>query len=524
MAIHVWTGEGGGASLKILFNDEVVGDSSSLNFLSESDEISVSADPNNPSQINVYHPAQQSASNWNTHDGVQGSGIPSKVSESYRYISVPDSEGNPFNTAGYAGSVGPVTRDNTYTYSPFGAIRLVNNTSTTFTVKLSQDSVTLFEETTDPITGDGSYVLANAGTVTISNEQANGSERMANVSISIPASTILPDGGMMTIEITHNNIDTNNTFSQQIFRDSQPSGMNLTVGVPTLDVDTPKTVTTSGIEWLTLETTWLAKYDNIDNTFADTADPTPFILNAYDIGADNENINASDMDDNTWNSDNQSIEFVHTTDYDDLTYKIDASVSITAYDWGVVDSQSSVPQTTLINTQAETTELIERFNTEDYRVASDLGAWSSHSQVGDDELIVVAGRLVTHWDDYRQYLPHGVGSMLNPNYPLTSQAQSYYRVFPDKGTAYQNATLFYSGGLANTMIMNFSLDGSEWYSLNDSYLGGTLLDGDGAVTGSTSSSITFTLGTYFTSGQIYLRLVVPEEPDFYLDFLRLTWG
>ena len=525
MPIHVWNGlgGGGGGSLKVYDNEVLIGEYDAFNFITAADEVSVAQNVVTASTLNVYHPAASLASDWTLNNGVEGSAIVPSEGTQQRFVSNPTAEGNPFITNGWAGALHPVSRSNTLTYAPPGLVRFENNTTTTFTIVITYGGAEILNETTAVITANGAYATP-AGTVTITNEQANGPGRMANVSVSIPVGTMLPSGGYFDISITHNNITVNNTFNQVFFHDSQTA--ESTQAAPVLTLNTPVTYQTSAVHHLTTGTTFDAQLSDIDNYFRESTATIGGEISTATLAFNTFTYNSSVFGTRLWDTNDETHLATATVNVPNVTTCGNANLTSQLMDWSYVDSQVSNNLSVILCTKAASTDYNETFRDEGYRINTDLSAWDSTLFVTDPQAIVACGQLQRHGIDYTTMLPHGVGGRNNPDYLATGGVdQDYLRVFPDGGLARQNGTLIFSGTVTTAgMLLEASLDGAEWWDLTAPYLGGSLTPGfPGMVVSGTFPTIDFTLGTVFTVGQMYLRIRLQNGSTQVITNINLVW-
>lgn len=512
---------GGGASLRVAFNGEDVSEASTLNFVSAADEISVARDSEDGSQVNVFHPAAEGAADWHRSNGSQGSGIVPSIGTTVRYIGTPASEGTPFVTDLWAASLRPTTRAGSLTFAPSGFIRFADNTSTSFRVRISQGDTELHNYVTGVITANNTYTTS-AATFTISGMVLNGTGYMAKVSVAVPLSTLLPVGGKIKVELTHLNAGTNNVFTQEFFYDSE--SLVAAAGTPTLTLNTPALIVTSGVSHMGVSTTWDITIPNIDHAVADTAPPNILQLVTTALGVPTSNVPASDLASSVWNTTGQTYTETITTITPGLAVCDALGFSDTFYDWGTISQTASNNLNGLLLTKAGTTELSELFHNETYRVrVSDFGVWDSALTVGTSDAVVACGAVQRQTEDYRTYLPHNGSTITNPDYSASgSSLETYIRRFPDQNSSRQNGIFNFTGTIGASSTLEISINQVDWFDLKSPLLGGTLLDGDGcAINESVFPSISFTLTTHFTAGNLYLRVRLSGTDT--LSQVTLTW-
>ena len=508
--------------MQISYNGEVVGDASTLNFVSAAGEISVSYDSEDSSQINAYHPGATFASNWTQNDGIFGSGVVPLTPISTRLVSTPTSEGTPFSTGGAAGTLSATSRTATVSFAPVGDIRFGDLTST-FTVTVSVAGTQLFSETTGVIITNGSLALPNLGSVNITGFAANVSEYKGKVSVSIPIGVLVPNSGAVQVVIQHNNGANNNQFSQSFFYDSETN--TASQGVPTLALNTPVVKLTSGVSALTTDTTWDITVPDLDFIFSDTAPASILNLSTATLGVASSVVNYSTF--GTTAFDVENLAHNATLSLDVMGIASCGAVSFTSAlnDWSQVSSVTSNTLQALILTKAASSALVETFGDEVYRVSSALGSWDSSLVIGNGDLVVACGKLQRRGVNYSTFLPHGSNAIVNPDYSLAGDAaQTFYRTFSDLGTSRQNGTLVLTGLASESGIqVEFSTNGTDWFNILDGYVGGTLQPGQGAKVGGTGDTFNFTLSTHNTvaTGLITVRITMTTAHE--LTGLTLTW-
>lgn len=507
--------------MQISYNGEVVGDASTLNFVSAGGEISVAFDPSDTSQINAYHPGATFASNWTLNDGIFGSGAVPSTPTATRRIGTPTSEGTPFLTSGLAGTLSAGSRTSSMVFSPAGEIRFEDQAST-FTISVTLGGSLLFSETTAVIAANGSFALPNVGSVAVTNFMANTSEFKGNVSVTIPVGTLVPNSGTVLIQIRHNNGAASNQFTQTFFYDSESN--TAVQGTPTLALNVPVVKVTSGISALAVGTTWDITIPGIDYAFSDTAPVSLLNLVTSGIGVTNKSIASDAFGTTAFNA--TALAHSETLTLANTGLAICGSVdfSSTLNDWSVISTNNSNSLTALILTKAASSQLVETFGDEVYRLVPALSAWNSVPSLTATDLVVACGKLQRRGTDYSQYLPHGVSGIVNPDYTSGGATQTYYRVFSDLGTSRQNASIVLEGLVSETGIdIEFTINGTDWFDIKDGYVGGTLLPGSGAKTGGSGNTYEFTLSVHntFASGQIILRISMTTAHE--LTGLNLTW-
>lgn len=508
--------------MQISYNGDVVGDASTLNFVSAAGEISVAYDPSDTSQINAYHPGATFASNWTLNDGIFGSGVVPSTPISTRIISTPTSEGAPFSTGGTAGTSFSASKATTITFAPLGDIRFADLVST-FTVSLDVGGTTLFNETTAVIAGNGSFTLPNLGSVLVTNFGVNTSEFKGNVSVAVPLSILVPNSGLVLIRIRHNNGGVNNQFQQSFFYDSESNVA--TQGTPTLALESEVVVKTSGVTALTTGTVWAVTVPDLDYVFADTAPISLLGVDSSAIGVVNYSVPSASLGSTAFDA--VGLAYSESITINILGMGTCGGVTFTSAlsDWSTGAAVPSNTLQALILTKAAASDLVETFGDEVFRVSPALGAWDSSALIATSDLVVACGKLQRRNKDYSTFLPHGVNAIVNPNYSTGDASQTYYRTFSDLGTSRQNATLVLEGLVSEAGIaIDFSVNGTDWFDLKSMYAGGTIQPGQGAKVSGSGNTYDFTLSSHNTaaSGRIILRITMTTAHE--LTGLTLTWS
>lgn len=296
----------------------------------------------------------------------------------------------------------------------------------------------------------------------------------------------------------------------------------------------------SGVEFYTLNTQWDVTITQIENLNANSYPTTNqlFINNTEFFISYNININGITGGftnwTSQWNSTNASYtnptwttDEANNINWNNATGAINNTFATAdIYDWGQTGTVNSVNYPYLIDTLVDSSSRnSEMFRSENYRLLSNLTAWSSVTHLNSIDsgngLQVLGDRLVYPQYNFGIYQPD---MTLQPNYVGTTGTKSYFRIFTANGSTVSNGLITFSDHniveadlTSNTVQFQISIDnGTTWFNLNANYLGGILSNGLGCrvnnleyglgVGNINSSSLNFTLGQGGSSTYIILQI------------------
>jgi len=496
--------------------------------------------------VQIWVPPAAYVSHFNTSDGVTN-GVVSNISTSSRYISSPSSEGTPFYTGGWNDlAAHPCTRTGILTWSPAQDISLVSN-STTFTIALSGPQGVIETYTTGSITGDGVYSSSNIE-LTVSSWAADSNKFRAGISIQVNLdATLSSNSGRFALTIQHNNgADGNFNYTQpNVFYDTQLYTFSINTLLSTLN--TPVTKQISGVYYMKEATTFDFEISDIDYSNSDSYPTTLITTSISNFGiTPNPNIISSDL--TGWTNDYNNINnsWSDTLAINNTNYRVcgsSAQFTATPQDWVAGSTQTAAAMQVLIDTYTDDStnganSITENFTSESLRVSSAGVSWNSSSVLASGDLLIHCSKAKTQQIDFTAYLPHNGTSIINPDYSSSGGAtQTYYRFYTTNGLTRSGGVFTFTGvvegDLGSDILIDISLDGTNWYDCTSNYLGGALVDGAGCrVPGEVMPNLELTLGTFTTNDasgivpadSIMLRITMPSASAVELDTANFTWN
>ena len=463
-------GGSGGGSLTI--QDEGVtlcSDVTTINYVGTD----VLADCVAPGVVNVYIPTPEFDSHWNTSDGANGNqSVSESISRRNVHISDPNSQGNPFNTAGWEDQVHEATLADTVTFTTPGTTTGFGGDSVAVITVYDADGTTVLEtHTTAALVGNGNYGAGNID-VTITGYTTDGPRFKAHMSISVDIESIVTGHGLLSgrchvvaTHITDSTTDNGNSYTYvqpDVFWDDNSTTPDIT-GTITMG-ETPGHVQSkhlSGLEYYILGSQFTVGVHDIDDLNKDTSRVDG---NLHIVGSnfglptlDESPHGAGAANFSNWTNLYSNVD----ADYDWSAWMItavnyryvgaNASISARPLDpWNGGITRFSPQQAVLVDTWGiRSTDLEEYFDDEARRQDSTFnsgsftGNWVSTASLSAGEAIVFnsqimhpgATTLFSTTDvvntDWTSYEPNEGGA--NPDYtPLASQSEvRYYRTFRD---------------------------------------------------------------------------------------------
>lgn len=492
-------GGGGGGNAIIIQNQGVTitSQASTINFEGTGVEAEITA----PGVVTVFIPPPAFVSHLNTTDGTDDATV-SPASTASRFVSAPTSEGVPFKIGSWtAGTLHPTLRNVQLFYSPASLFSIFNTATTLTVLVVDADGSTVLASHAQVITGNLNVTSQNIG-IAITSFSADSNKFKANLTITINASAILPNGGRFTVSVVHNDAN-DGTFSflqGDIFRDpdnvpasifDSPAGTGVTIAE-----NVPVVKRLSGAYFYKEGSTFSLAIPRIDELndisyplVQVTADGSLYGLPALNLmGSDLTGW--TDAYNNTLASYALTSWTISTLNFFSLTTS--AHVSATPQDWSAGTTVNSTDVGIAVDTfQADETDTLEDFRNESRRVLTDLvTAWDSTQSLATYDsntgLQVYDSRLQYPQLNFGLYAP-SAGSQ--PDYSALSGDRVYYRIFRDLtggGTSHSNGLFAFGDfNITETDLTNddvrfeISLDGTNWYNMNADYLGGPLIAGDG---------------------------------------------
>jgi hypothetical protein len=496
--------------------------------------------------VGIYVPPPSFVSHWNSTDGINNALVGS-VSTTTRYVSSPTSEGTPFHTGGWAGTQHPCLRNTSLSWSAANECSFADET-TTFDITITGPQGVIHSFTTAAINANGSY-SDGAVDVSISNWQEDSIKFSADVSVQIDIDSILPNSGRCEVDIVHNNsTDGVFTFNQSaFFYDSQSAVAVISALTSAMNTAIIKQI--SGISYLTTGTSFDFGIGDIDNLNNESFPLNQISLSLTSFAIPNESLRGTDLTDWTNAYDNQNASWAGTRSISIANQRVCGTGSVfsaTPQDWSAGTQQNASALPCLIDTYTDNatngsnTTITENFYGESLRVHNDGSTWDSSVSLSADDLMVSCGGLSVQSSDWSAFLPHNGTSVINPDYSVSGATSQYFYRFYTTGGLVKSAGTFTFTGLteaalsSDDVLIDFSLNATDWFSLNNDFMGGTLIDGAGARTNSgtvLAPNIEFTLSTYATvqssgivpANSIMLRITMKSTYSGQITTAHLNW-
>jgi hypothetical protein len=542
------TGSGSG-SLEVFDEGVSLGSFTEMNFVGA--DIQATA---NGSQAIIFSPVPTNASFFNQNLGTTNAVVPN-ISVTTRNVSNPTSEGTPFKKGSWsAGQSISATNSGTWVYTPPGAFSIFNSSTTTFRARLyDSDGTTVLNEHLFTITGNYSATVNNI-TINITGFVADSGKFKANISISYALSIILSNGGRVSVELRHDNA-TDGIFTKtqnDIFYDSNnnlASGSGLSISESAGFVVTRPL---SGILYYTTGSRFTSAIADLDYLNDRSYPSTQVIVDAPLYGLSAISITGAGLTGwtNAWDNTNASYLNtnwqISTSNYSTIT-TVGQSTGV-IQDWSNVPLTSTANSPILVDTYSDnSTRIYEDFRSESRRLTSSYGTWDGTNSLltydGSLGLQVAQSRLIYPTLNFSTYNPN-LGTQYN--YSTASSNRVYYSSFYKVGTSFTNGiftfgdhNLLESDITGSNVLVDISLNGTDFYSLNLDWTGFPLLNGDGCRINTGTQSITanntlqFTLAGQFTSvttgdptnhwGIIFRITIKSTVPSKYIGVFQISW-
>lgn len=529
------SGEGISAFLRRLgIQDEgidITDNATCLNFIGAEVEAKIGEN----GKVNIYIPTPGYSSNFNTSNGNTDATV-DLVTTEQRKISTPGA----FNIGDWvAGSVQDCLNNSNIVYSTNGSFSLLDETTSIVVNVLDADGLTvLSSNTVSDINADIASDLNNIE-ITISNFQIDTDQFKCELSVNIDISAILPNGGRFSVEIIHNN-STNGiyTFNQNnMFYDTD--SIQASISSTAISEVTPVIKNISGVKYYTTGSTFNITLSGINNINY-ISYPINFInINSSNYGIDNYQLSSGDLTGWSNNFDNINASYSSTVAINSFQYLFvgGANISSNTIDWTNGAPVSSHNDNILVDTYGIlSNETSEYFVDEAKRLTNLLTSFDSTLLLGNDELLINDGKLKRRIGDFSTYKP-----LNTANYIDVSDTQCYYTYFKHVNTSHSNGIFNIIGVTEQNLVdsdinIEISLNGTDWYSLNNDYLGGVLNNGDGCRIDKTihsldsNNQIRFTLGTGkftdlgtgFDDYGIFVKLCMPQFSTVEVESILIT--
>lgn len=467
-----------------------------------------------PGVVNIYIPGLTFVSDFNTTNGTNNCVVAAHTTTS-RNVANPGT----FLIGGWvAGTAHPTTRSTTLSFSSGG-----NNCSfddLTSTIEVLVAGAT--DNFGAPIASHTTVALTTANTPfdqTVNNirirvddtggPMTNDNGRYkAQIRVDINIQAILGDSGRFSVRITHNNAGALVYQQGPMFFDNQPNTATLVGGTTTISETGGMVVTReiSGVNYYTHNSQFTVTVSDIDYL---NGDSYPILEQLEILGPE---YNLPQLDNiigpaitnwtNDWNDLDDSYtktDWAVTPNNNFCVVTTTANITSNIYDWGLVESQNSPNEAMCMNTYVpNATRIYEDFRLEEvgsevgaYRLTSALvGPWDNTQDLNayDDTLGLQyqCSRLIYPQTNFTIYNPSPVGQ---PNYAGSAGIRTWYRRMWHTGVSHPvgrfrltDHNITEADLAANNVIIDISLNGVAWYTLNSLYVGGPLLPGQGCRT------------------------------------------
>lgn len=476
------SGGGGGGSLQLYKDGVLQGGATSLDFMGVGVGVNLS---NGIGYISV--PPANLPSHFNTLDGTTNA-RPSNITTQNRNI--PDPLGT-FDIGDWVvGDAYPCLNSANISYTSGQVFLLEDNTTTTFRAEVLDASGVTIAENLVTLTGNSDTTLQNVRVVV---QEFNTVETnyQCKVTVNIAIGTILGGSGRFSVRLTHNNDGTNYIYSQNnIFYDSNP--ITFTTNAPTFSENTPITTYLSGVAFCDVGSTFNVGISAINSINRDSYKNGMLSLSGADFGLPTVTLNPSDIP--SWNT-NYNVDNLTYSKSDwevtttNLYRKGSYTVNSRTNDWVLGVLQNSVASNVLISTYVNNaTRIYEDFRDESRRYRSNLmDLWDSTDDLSVVDsgtgLQAIGSNLIYPQEDFTTYtIPNVVqknySGLVGEKYWFTEfNYQSVSKsngIFSLVGTDFSEASL-----VANDLEIEISLNGIDWFTLNQPYAGGSLNPNDG---------------------------------------------
>jgi hypothetical protein len=561
-------GGSGGGNLNVMDEGVLLGSFATMNFIG-ADVVARSE----AGIANVYIPPPPPvtyASHWNTADGNDGSQAPvDSTPRTQAWISSPSSEGTPFSTGGWAGTVQSATQAASATFAPPGLVTGFGGNAHFVIEVLDANGATALSRFTTPSLAN-SGTAANSGStisITLTNFQADNARFKANVSVVVDYGAILTaagrQGGRVSVSITmHTDTTTDGTgpytyTSAPVFLDvgATPPTISGSVSLaPTDGLAVLKYL--SGLAYYTNGTKFTLAASGLNGVNANVAR----VNGNLNIGASLAGINAFDQSPlpggtgasaftgwaSLFSTNGVSYTKADTTlnrlNYRQTTKSATAS-ALVLDPWGSSAAATSPAVNLMIDTYGTTsTDLAEYFDDESRRQDSTHnngvsgGNWDSTQPLPSGHALIYGGRLMV---PNTSKLSNGVANANwttfnpsgNPDYSNSGAPVSFYRTMVDgSGLDRSSLQLVFTGTFvtsaaadlaANFMVIRIrrvasSNGGQSGPSSDPLYLSGGMYDfasfDDGVTNGqireatSSGNTVNGTFGGFTCKNGVFIEI------------------
>ena len=320
------------------------------------------------------------------------------------------------------------------------------------------------------------------------------------------------------------------------------------VGTPTISQASFSTKSLSGVNYITSGSTFNVNISSINN-INNGSYPNTFMeldLSQYLMGTININSSMLTGWTNSFSNSNASLSATYTLGSNNTSTVNSIAIIRTRYiDWDTGSYVNGTSNSILIDTlSAVPSRIFDDFTTETNgsypRLQSDLAtSWNSSTLLGaidsGNGLQLSQSRLIYPTINYTGYIPTNTA-----NYTSLTGVRVWRRKFytGSDATTYGNGIFtFGDTNITEAMLTSSDLiveigDGTNWFTLNNSYTSGSLSNGSGARINSSNSNLTngtktlsFTLGT-LNLNTLYIRIsysATVTGKSIYIGSITLNW-
>ena len=426
-------------------------------------------------KVDVYIPALELASHWNTGDGkTDGTVLENSISRSITRISTPSvSEGDPFFTGGWSETNQSATIS--------GSLTVTSNEETTgfggdstMVVRVINGSGAVEETFITGVIVQNEVFNGTNIVVTISGFSTDTTHHKAKASVFVDIDAIFTNGGRYRVEVDHITDSVSDsggiyTFVQNdVFYDTNSTTPSIN-GTVTIGETSGNVVTKhmSGIEYYDLTSQFTTDVTNIGDLNENTqATSQNLKIEGADYGLPNLILEPfNDPGFAGWSNE----ENVQNVNYQKSDWSLNAlnyrfrgstasSSSFPRDTWNNGSSSSSVNESILVDTYSDNSNnLTENFNGESKRLNSDyVTPWDSVLTLSSGEALVMGGKLqipskgtfegesTTINSNWSSFSPTLGG--VNPNYSTLEGSSNFFRKFVDvSGLERGNFTFVFAG-------------------------------------------------------------------------------
>lgn len=495
-------------------------------------------------RVDVYIPSPDYTSYYNSNNNVAMDCTVPSISTTSRRVANPNGAygiGAWVTTGATAYPVLNSTYNGTVTFNTPRKCRFDTLTSSVELKVISGDGVTLLRNITLTNVKADATQTDNGATLAIAGFATHYDKFQANINVTLNLATILPNGGRLSVVITHHSDGTDYSKNQtDFFYDPNDTAATIAnVDIAQNSLTSSKYL--SGLRYYSLNDSFTITVGDIDN-INDSSFPQPFMQVSSNslFGIADFGVNMADLTGYTTRWDNQNASLSTSKVINRASYRyIGTAATISSYwiDWTNGSAVTSPSKSLLIDTYtANSTDSAEEFNDEAKRKGSTYGAWDSTAALGNSDLMVIGGVLRRQYGDWRTYLP--ANNSTRDYSAVNTNTQYFYRGFKKVGTSFSNG-LMSLGGITQANLTNsdiviwISLDNTNWYCCNVEYAGGALVNGAGCRINpdtQTIPNLEFTFGTgkstSISTGPetwgAYVRIEMKSGSTVQLDWIRIT--